>query len=193
MMKDLGYAFVARYYFEYDKSVAWKNNLTHKEAQDISKAGLNIVAVYQDGGKNNVNYFTYDQGVKDCKRAITNAQEVGQPTGTPIYFAVDSGAENKELEKVKAYFNGVKTTMTSDVNDKWGIGVYGCYSVVNAIYDLLGSSIYIWQTPAWTIGNPTANYNIYQAQIDLTEHGISIDKDKANVSKGNDVGGFQVN
>lgn len=192
MMKELGYSFVARYYFEYDKSVAWKKNLTLKEAKDISSAGLDIVAVYQDGGKDNVDYFTYDQGVKDCKKAIKNASEVGQPSGTPIYFAVDSAAENKDLLKVEAYFDGVKSTMTSDVNDKWGIGVYGSYSVVNDIYAKLGTNTYIWQTPAWSKGNLSANYNIYQAQINLTEHKISIDLDKANVSKGNDVGGFQV-
>lgn len=190
-LKAAGYSFVARYYCPYDSRYSWKNPLSAAEAKDITNAGLKIAAVYEYGGYKPA-YFTYAQGKSDSQFAINQATSVGQPSGTPIYFAVDydSAVNNNDFTGIDAYFSGVKDTMNSNGN-KYKIGVYGSNTVVDHVYNKLGSDTFIWQTYAWSAGVRNPKYNIFQFQNDITVSSINIDRDLSNMS--NDPGTFTVN
>jgi hypothetical protein len=105
---DNGVTFIGRYYKpkHSDGSIS-DYVLTRDEALLISGKGLFLVTVYQDSG-NDAGHFTYDKGINDCSEAIERAIEVGQPAGTPIYFAVDyDAAGSSTIDNVKYYFYGV--------------------------------------------------------------------------------------
>lgn len=191
-LKNNGITFIGRYYSSSD----WKN-LTPAEARLISSVGLWIVTVYQDAN-NYADYFTYDRGVSDCGTAITRAQAVGQPYGTPIYFAVDFEVHTDDpaMKQVEAYFDGVQDRMrqfaAQNGGSKWELGVYGTYDAVEYIANWIQDVTYVWQTYAWSGGQIFGYYNLYQYRNDTTLSACpsagTIDRDRSN---GNG-GGFKV-
>jgi hypothetical protein len=62
-------------------------------------------------------------------------------------------------------------------------GVYGSYSVVEAVY-ASGACSRFWQTYAWSRGNKSAAANMYQYQNDITANGITIDLDESYGEEG---------
>lgn len=131
-LKTEKYRFVCRYYTDYSNpSSRWKL-LSRNEAILISKAGLDIVAVYQTSGFASKRYLR-ETGKEDCINAIKCANLIRQPYNTTIYFAVES-----ELKDVSEYFLGITEEMNSFKKshncDAWNIGVYGSYNIVNNIY-----------------------------------------------------------
>jgi putative cell wall-binding protein len=188
--KNAGYSFVLRYYCDYDPIATWKNNLTLQEAKDISQAGLSIVPVYQDGGYG-ANYFTSDNGSRDCQKAIDYAKAAGQPAGTAIYFPVDFEAlSTSDFNAIDAYFNGIKQTMIANSN-YYKIGVYGSYSVIDHVRSQLGTDTYTWQTSSWNKGNINNGATIYQYQQNSKVLNINIDMDSTHNSM-DSIGGFTV-
>ncbi|MGG1236765.1 DUF1906 domain-containing protein [Brevibacillus formosus] len=164
-IKDEGYKFIGRYYGESD----WKR-LTKEEARLISDAGLYIVAVYQNGGRD-IDEFTYTNGKKACRSAIRQAEEAGQPYDTPIYFAVDMQIDsNSEFEAIDDYFRGIVKEMKNYKQDNNGdgfkIGVYGSYYVVKYIDEKVSGVTYLWQCKAWSGGEDYKNRDLYQYSID---------------------------
>src|SRR5690349_4223978 len=81
--------FVGRYF---SRTTTTDKKLTRPEALLISKAGLRIVSLYEDG-PTKISYFTAARGGLDAKGAIDQATTVGQPNGSAIYFTVDFDAE----------------------------------------------------------------------------------------------------
>lgn len=189
--KDAGYSFICRYYCDTNPNKAWKNCLTTQEVKDISNIGLKIVPIYQDGGKY-IDYFTSSQGKIDCQKAIDIAKKVGQPTGTPIYFAVDFDAvTTNDFKAIDEYFKSIKDTMNENLN-YYSIGVYGGFFVVNEVTTKLGEGTYAWQTSSWSNNKISSISNLYQYDHDVTVLGINIDRDRTNASNDN-YGGFSVN
>src|SRR5436309_15758606 len=84
-LAQFGFSFVARYYRSRKSKL---NRLTPEEAQTISGAGLNLVAVFEYAGTKAA-YFTAAQGALDVEDALQQAAVVAQPEGRAIYFAVD--------------------------------------------------------------------------------------------------------
>lgn len=191
-LKKSGFTFVGRYYSKSD----WKN-LTLTEAKLISSAGLWVVTVYQDAN-NAADYFTYDRGVDDCGTAIDRAAAVGQPFGTPIYFAVDFEvyAGDPALKQVEAYFDGVQDRMrrlaAENGGQKWELGVYGSYDAVEYIANWIQDVTYVWQTYSWSNGRIFGYNNLYQYRNDTIlsacRNAGTVDRVRSN---GNG-GGFQV-
>ncbi|NQF17044.1 DUF1906 domain-containing protein [Brevibacillus sp. HB1.3] len=190
-IKRAGYSYIGRYYGESN----WKK-LTREEAKLISKAGLYIVAVYQNGGRDK-GEFTYASGKQACESAIEQAESVGQPYNTPIYFAVDFEADSKsELEAVKDYFGGVKSAMEryERMNgDAFKVGCYGSYYVVKHIDDEVPGVSHFWQCKAWSKGKDYKYRDLYQYDIDKDlelDNGntILVDFNESDSS----AGGFQV-
>ncbi len=192
-LRSNGITFIGRYYSNSD----WKN-LTRSEAQLISSRGLWIVTVYQDAA-NNPGYFTYERGVSDCSRAIQRATDVGQPTGTPIYFAVDFEvrAQDSRLANVERYFEGVQQRMRQYAQDNggasWPLGIYGTYDAVTYIRDRVDDVTYIWLTYAWSRGRTLDEANLYQysndLKLDACRNAGTVDRVRSNGSGG----GFKVN
>ena len=97
-----GVRFVVRYY-----SHSAGKNLSFSEAKALSAAGVDLVSVWESAG-DHAGFFTRNQGVDDATTAFNLAQGIGQPSGSPIYFAVDYDASQTELDAgILPYFRGV--------------------------------------------------------------------------------------
>ncbi|MBZ6003942.1 DUF1906 domain-containing protein [Leuconostoc gelidum subsp. aenigmaticum] len=95
-------------------------NLTLTEAQNIIKAGLKLVPIYQDNNPD-LSYFNYDQGLKDARLAVDAALNIGIPNGRTIYFAIDMDMTDDEITATAIpYFQGITAGISH-----YNIGVYG--------------------------------------------------------------------
>lgn len=171
-----GYAFVCRYLVQ----SGWKR-LTAEEAANISAAGLNIVSVFETtadralGGR--------DAGLADGRTAAQTAFSVGQSRGSTIYFAVDFEATASQMQTVIEYIRGA-----SEATPDFTTGVYGSYSVVDAVH-AAGACSRFWQTRAWSYGKVTPVADIYQydcgpAGLGLEANGIQVDLNESYGDEG---------
>lgn len=145
-----GYDFVCRYLVP--ATSAWKA-LTLAEAQIIQNAGLKIVSVFETTADRALG--DYQAGVSDAKTAMQCAAQVGQPTGSAIYFAVDFEPTDAQIPAVLGYFAGIHDALVG-----YDVGVYGCYDVVNAV-KAKGLVSHLWETVAWS-GGYLADCQIFQ-------------------------------
>ncbi len=112
-------------------------------------------------------YFSHTRGVFDGTSAYHFAQhDIGQPAGTPIYFAVDFDASQKDVTGViTAYFQGIVDAFnTISLHQPiYPIGVYGsgliCSSLLNA-----GAVQFTWlaQSMGFRGSKAFKNFNIKQ-------------------------------
>ena len=91
VLRAKGVTAVGRYY----RVVHPEWALTKTEAQKLSSAGIKLFTVYEDTGHNLT--LTAAQGKSDGQNALDQAMAIGQPTGTPIYFALE-GLPNGYVE-----------------------------------------------------------------------------------------------
>ena len=150
-LRQAGLGFVVRYLAP-DAS-AWKR-LTPDEVRDIASEGLALVSVYQFAG-DRPDQFTPQRAQEDAQVALTWAQRVGQPEGTPIYFAVDFDAQDEHLPLLREYFRLVQ----ENLEGRYLVGVYGSYRVVSALRDLCQR---FWQTVAWSTGKIATHAHLVQ-------------------------------
>jgi hypothetical protein len=158
-LKKFGYTFIGRYL---SKST-WKA-LPKPEARLISLNGLYIVSVYQNSN-NKPEFFTPSRGTADAKDALIKAISIGQPKGSPIYFAVDFDAYSsaQSMSKVYSYFDAVIKVFKGTGYD---VGIYGSYGTCDSVQKKFGLK-YVWQTLAWSKRKVLPNANLYQYKIDL--------------------------
>ena len=132
--KAAGYTFVMHYY-----GGSAGKDLTRASAIATSDLGMWCGAVFEEGGAN----FSGDQGMADAQRALEFAAEVGQPKGSAIYFAVDTGIGAGPA--VLAYFAAVAAIIRPT---GYKVGAYGPGAVLAATlaagtvdYDWLGGAM----------------------------------------------------
>lgn len=105
--------------------------LTPIEAKAISDAGLDIVSVWENGAADTPEYFTRAHGERDGEYAYKLAESLGQPGGSPIYFAIDYDAPLKDLlhgvnEYLDAVEQGLASAYAASTTDRWyAVGIYG--------------------------------------------------------------------
>lgn len=166
-----GYVFVARYLVP----SGWKM-LSKAEAELISKAGLQIVSVFETtadralGGR--------AAGLSDGMTALKTAQSIGQPEGSTIYFAVDFDATAAQMPAVIEYIRAA-----SEITPGYNTGVYGSYAVVEAVSSS-GACSRFWQTYAWSQGKQSSAMNLYQYQNEITVHGLDVDLNRSFGNEG---------
>ncbi len=170
-LKAQGIAFICRYLVP--ASMAWKR-LTKAEADVITAAGINILSVFESSANRASAGKT--AGLTDGMAAMKEAQIVGQPVGTTIYFAVDYDAQPKDYDMIEAYLKAAYSQITG-----YNIGVYGSYAVCEAMH--LRGIKYCWQTYAWSKGKKSAYANVYQYKNGASVAGITCD---LNESYGNE-------
>jgi hypothetical protein len=192
-LKSAGNEFVCRYYNVNNPH----KNLTLGEAKALTAAGLRIVAIWENGFPTKASYFTHQRGVFDGTNAYHFAEHnIGQPAGTPIYFAVDYDATQRDVGgAITQYFQGIiQAFKTISVNHPiYSLGVYGsglvCSSMLKA-----GLVQFTWlsQSTGFQGSRTFKNFNIKQLlakSVCKTIHGgVHGDPD---VSPGNE-GGFTV-
>ena len=123
-LKQNGIEFIARYYGR-----TKHHPLTQQEAKTISAAGMHVVAVWESGNPTSADYFSHVQGVADGHDAYIYAHtKIGQPTESPIYFAVDYDATHADVNGVvTSYFQGIHEGFDKARGNApaYPVGVYG--------------------------------------------------------------------
>jgi V8-like Glu-specific endopeptidase len=153
------------------------------ETTALSNAGLQLVSCYEANPADPpITIYTRSKGQQDAKRAFAKAQQVGQPGGTPIYFAIDQDPEDHR-QIILDYFQGIQEGCAQYLADMqaqgtpatvYDIGVYGSGCVLDWCKDQ-GIATWFWQSfaPGWC-GNsavwPGANIHTWTVQ-DAREDG----------------------
>lgn len=169
-----GIGFVGRYYSRTTQIPGKK--LTASEAQLISNAGLLLVTVYEDG-PTSYSYFSASRGTADAQGALQQAEAIGQPTGSAIYFTVDYDAASNEISgNITAYFNAIAETL----KPTYRVGVYGSGSVCSAILEA-GYADLAWlaQSTGWSGYSQFTNWSIKQGP-EQSVCGLNSDTDDAH-------------
>lgn len=166
-MLDAGKTFIGRYL-----SHTPSKNLTLHEAITYSRAGIDLIVVWEDGGEGARG--GYLRGRSDATTALAQARVLGIPHDRPIFFAVDFDAAGPEVE---SYFRGV-----SSVLGKSGSGIYAGIDAVGYILDreIVGSA---WQTYAWSNHRWDPRARLRQVLISLTGAPLILDGDQVDYDK----------
>ncbi len=124
-LASAGKAFVIRYYSRTTKIP--EKRMLPAEAQALAQAGLNIAVVYQDRARETDDFGTV-RGRQDADSALAAAAQIGQPSGSAIYFAVDVNfTKDQVLTYVRPYFEAIRSVWSAAHNGAplYRIGVYG--------------------------------------------------------------------
>lgn len=149
---EAGYRYVGRYLTGVVGAKRLPKWLTRREFEDISKVGLRLFPIYQDGGYN-ISYFQddpYNKGMDDAAIAQKAARSIGIPRGTCIYFAIDFDASEEQIrDNIIPYVNGVADNLKG-----YKIGIYGTRLVCNAIQNAFKN-----ENIRAFVSNLSSNYN----------------------------------
>ena len=188
-IRDAGVRTVGRYYDrDYGSGAGetcWHNptkKLTKTELNAIEDAGLSVVAVFEHCGANCVNFgadntVTADKGRKDAAAAIQQADELGQPADTPVYFAIDfdpvpgSGCKlgaDGIWQSIETYFNQINDVFAKT---RWQVGIYGAGRPCQFVKDRKLAK-YFWLSASMAHEGTNTFFNrdtwhIFQNRIDL--------------------------
>lgn len=174
MLAAAGNRFAARYLVP--PTYAWKR-LTRSEAEAISKAGMQIVSVFETSANRPAGGAA--SGRADGAAAYREALEIGQPIGSAIYYAVDYDAAPQDYEAIEAYLLAAASQTPG-----YAAGVYGSFAVVEEMAKRR-ACVHFWQTYAWSHGKRSDHANLYQHRNNVQVAGILVD---LNESFGNEGG-----
>lgn len=133
-LKSNGFECAIRYYTRNRGS--WKR-LKPEEAEVIVNAGLKLVVVYQDRGRTAAD-FSFTKGEAAGRAAAAYAlNEIGQPAGSAIYFAVDYDASTGDIDRnIAPFFEGVRAGFAAIGGADFRIGAYGSGLVLANLLDV---------------------------------------------------------
>lgn len=185
-LKTKGVRAIGRYYSKSD----WKR-LGSAEARAISEAGLEIFVVYQDSN-NKYEKFSAERGMFAGKAALKYAtEEISQPSGSAIYFAVDYDASPKETKaRISDYFRAVRKELQGSGYD---MGVYGNGAVCEHLLDT-GLVEYTWLSMSKGHYGHKDFYGSKRWSLcqKLDEEVCGIDVDPDEINGGGAIGSFRV-
>lgn len=176
-LKSAGIAAVGRYLGF--KTQVWSKTLTPDELTAIKAAGLSVFLIWESN-PTNAGYFSYSKGLSDAKLALEEAAALGAPTSTAIYFTVDFDAQSNDLAAIIEYFRGVR----AGLGDQYPVGVYGSYTVLQALRGSSSAPDKYYQTYAWSSGLVYSGNDIYQYLNEVTLQGIAVDRDTIQYNSG---------
>ena len=165
-LKAAGVEFVGRYLVPAVGNLKWKA-LAKAEAEAITDAGMKLLCVYEttaDRAKNGM-----AAGAVDGANALKCAREINMPASGIIYFAVDFGATELDMDAIEAYLRAARENTA-----EYEIGVYGSYSVIEHMARRNVCRAY-WQCVGWSNGQKSPALNVYQSMWSHPLCGISVD------------------
>lgn len=129
-LKDAGHMIVGRYI-----AGGPHKRMTAFEAITVLQAGPRFFPIFQEWN-NGPTYFTYEIGHRQAGDAIMNADDLGIPRGSTIYFPCDWDPTTEDINTVVLpYYRGVRDAMIG-AGKPFAVGVYGtrntCQIVSNA-------------------------------------------------------------
>ncbi len=186
-LKESRLDFVARYYR--DPASRWPT-LSAAEARMVSSAGMSLVAVWESHSHKR-DYFSYASGYYDALAAHRQAQAIGQPAGSGIYFAVDFNAQEPDVRgPVDQYFRGVHAGLAAAAGQarEYRVGVYGSGAVCDYLKrSRLAEYAWLSNSTAWSGYDSFTDWNIKQSGRSPL---LSFDQD-SNEARG-EYGSFRV-
>lgn len=182
-LKQDGYDFVGRYI-----NPGKAEPLNREEASALTAAGLWIVSIWEQGNPTSREYFGVTRGHQDGMGALYAAQQLGQPIGTPVYFAVDYDADDVDVVTITDYFRAVREVLTGA---GYSAGVYGSGMICQHLSSV-GYVSHTWlsQSKDWHADDYAdwlPHADIVQGE-ETTVRGLDVD---LNSSNGN-AGGWQL-
>lgn len=170
-----GATFVVRYVA--DTPGVDGKRLTRAEADRLSAAGLDLVAVWQTSKR----FMTGGRGAgfRDASAAHANLLAAGGPASAPIYFAADWDVTADEQGAVNSYLAGARAALGGN-----RVGLYGGYATVTRAVEYWrrtypGDRLRLWQTLAWS-GGRWAQVDLRQTEIEIRIGGAACDRDEAH-------------
>lgn len=164
-LKAAGVAFVCRYL----SGGGDAKDITAAERDRLLGAGIGIVLVWETDGRTGP---LVGNGAGDANAAVAEAERLGVPSGTCLYFAVDFDMQPSQLSIVRTYF--ARATSRCHVAG-YRCGVYGGFAVVEGVADLVDLG---WQTYAWSGGRWSSHAHLQQYANGAVLAGIGVDYDR---------------
>jgi hypothetical protein len=171
-IKLAGLDFACRYY-----SRNPGKNLSPAEVSKLRAIGVRLVSVWEAAG-NLPGSFSADQGTSDAAEALQQAEAVGQPPNTAIYFAVDFDALASQISGlIVPYFTSVNTVLAG----KYQVGVYGSGLVCATLRTAnLAKNFWLACAPGWQGTRDFTGWHIRQSlPSDPWGFGFDVDPDEA--------------
>ena len=149
--------------------------LTRGEADQITAAGMWVVANWEQTGKGDIGGRTMAQAVD---RALQIADQCNIPKGRPIYLSVDYDVQPGEYNRIEDIIGKAQ----QGIGKAYDVGaLYGSYSLLRAMFDR-GAIRWGWQTYAWSYGNVDPRAQVLQYHNGVSLCGGDIDLDRAFVA-----------
>jgi hypothetical protein len=127
---------VVRYYNFSNSLSLPEKRLELAEAEALSANGVRVAVVFQQR-QHAITDFSEVKGVAAGRRAYRYAQDdIGQPAGSAIYFAVDFDANPDDVtSNVAPYFQGVRRAFDEESGGRsdYRVGAYGSGLVCGAL------------------------------------------------------------
>ncbi|MFC4908523.1 DUF1906 domain-containing protein [Actinomadura gamaensis] len=166
-LKRAGAKFVCRY-LSHDAS---GKNLTRSEADELSRAGLWLVVVWESTASRAL--AGRAAGIADATDAAKQARACGMPADRPIFFAVDFDATSGQQAAINAYLDGAAAVL-----GRARVGLYAGYGPIKRAFDA-GKIRWGWQTYAWSGGRWDKRAQLQQYSNDHVVNGVGVDYDRA--------------
>jgi peptidoglycan hydrolase-like protein with peptidoglycan-binding domain len=183
-------SFAVRYYGNHGPP----HDVAPLEARAASENGIQCVAVWESNpGGIDLTYFTRARGDGDGYTASAKARRIGQPSGRPIYFAIDNvdPLTSDDRALVEEYFEGVRAGMARALAEPEGqaagvsypVGVYGSWNTLDWCRDQ-GIVTWFWQSCSTGTSRRKSRYlwpgaNLRQVKCEHRLCGVSVDINEA--------------
>lgn len=130
------------------------------ERDQLLGAGLGIGLIWETTARRPVD--GYNAGIEDARSANAEADELGAPGDTRLYYAVDFQPTSGELTgPISDYFRGVKDAGGREPR------AYGCASVMEHLCGALHLFPDSWQCAAWSYPGTAPGTPIYDGGYNL--------------------------
>ena len=132
-----GFRIVGRYLDETSTSTLDKE-IKVGEIENIFSAGMKIFPIWQYNARE-LSDFSYDNGLRDGRRAFERMKHYNFKAGAVVYFAVDYDATNEGIDSaIIPYFRGVQSAF-NETGRQYKVGVYGSRNVCSRISREVGA------------------------------------------------------
>lgn len=142
-------------------------SLTTLEADNLRRAGVEIVATYET----TAGFMLNADGASAATRALTHARQCGMPKGRPIYFALDvdpAGLSATEWARVERFLVDAAGVLGHDA-----VGVYGGFGAIERLVPT--HARWAWQTYAWSHRRWSTKNHLTQYQNGVALAGGTVD------------------
>lgn len=130
-LKNAGYEIVGRYLTGTVGGTRDKS-LSVEEILLLKNHGIRIFPIFQEGGAS-ASDFGYSIGREDANKALEAAKNLGIPSNTIIYFAVDYDFTEAQTHSIVIpHFRGIKEVF-DEKNALYRIGIYGSRNICSMV------------------------------------------------------------